>query len=139
LLTAEALQRHVGKVRSAPCQFQEYVEKKHELRVTIIGDRIFAAEIDSQAQERTRFDWRHYDVPMRLRAGQLPSDVAERCFAFVRSYGLNFGAIDLIHTPDGRYVFLENNPNGQWLFVEDGVPEFKMTHALADCLARGEN
>jgi glutathione synthase/RimK-type ligase-like ATP-grasp enzyme len=38
--------------------------------------------------------------------------------------GLNFGAVDMILTPDGRYVFLEINPNGQWGWVEDltGMP-----------------
>jgi hypothetical protein len=32
--------------------------------------------------------------------------------------GLIYGAIDMRLTPDGRYVFLEINPAGQWLFVE---------------------
>jgi D-alanine-D-alanine ligase-like ATP-grasp enzyme len=57
----------------------------------------------------------------------------------VRSYHLNFSAIDLILTPDGRYVFLENNPNGQFMWVEKLVPELEMTAALASCLIRGAN
>ena len=30
----------------------------------------------------------------------------------------------MIVTPDGRYVFLEINPNGQWLWIQDetGLP-----------------
>ena len=55
----------------------------------------------------------------------------------VSGYGLNFSAMDLIVTPDDRYVFLENNPNGQFIFVEEMVPELAMTDALAACLIRG--
>jgi hypothetical protein len=38
--------------------------------------------------------------------------------------GLVFGCIDLILTPDNRYVFLEINPMGQWQWVENltGMP-----------------
>ena len=59
--------------------------------------------------------------------------------ALVRSYGLNFGAVDLILTPDDRYVFLEINPNGQFLFVQERVPELRMGEAMAACLIRGRN
>lgn len=125
-------------VRVSPTMFQEYVQKRSEFRVTVIGDDIFVAEIDSQAQERTRYDWRHYDVPMLISEGTLPGDITGRCFELVRSYGLNFGALDLILTPDGRYVFLEINPNGQWLWVQTKLPTMKMKEAMAACLTRGK-
>ena len=32
--------------------------------------------------------------------------------------GLYFGAFDFILDPDGRYVFLEMNPFGQWVWIE---------------------
>jgi glutathione synthase/RimK-type ligase-like ATP-grasp enzyme len=138
-LVTESELTQLDTVRLVPCMFQEYVPKHLELRVTVIGDEIFAAEIHSQADERTSIDWRHYDVDIPYRAAALPVEVAERCLALVRSYGLNFSAIDLILTPDGRYVFVENNPNGQFIFVEKLVPELRMTEALATCLIRGAN
>ena len=121
----------------APCLFQEYVPKKLELRVTVIGDEIFAAEIHSQEHAETSVDWRNFDVDIPFRAVSLPPLVTERVLDFVKSYGLNFSAIDMIVTPDDRYVFIENNPNGQFIFVEDRVPELGMTDALAACLIRG--
>ncbi len=126
-------------VALVPCQFQEYIPKQLELRVTVIGDAIFVAEIHSQAHEKTSVDWRNYDVSIPYRTGSLPPELAERCMAFVRSYGLNYSALDLILTPDGRYVFIENNPNGQFMFVEELVPDLKMRTALASCLIRGAN
>jgi len=41
-----------------PMTFQELVPKELELRVTIVGDKIFSAAIDSQKSEAAKFDWR---------------------------------------------------------------------------------
>lgn len=124
-LVDEARLANAEKIRFAPHLFQVYIEKTYEVRVTIIGEEIFAVRIDSQASERTRIDWRHYDLEHTVhRAILLPSAVADRCLAVVRTYGLVFGAIDLIVTPNDEWVFLEINPNGQWLWLEEltGLP-----------------
>ena len=49
--------------------------------------------------------------------------------------GLFFGALDFAVTPEGRWVFFEVNPNGQWhwLAVKADVP---MVEAMADALQR---
>jgi glutathione synthase/RimK-type ligase-like ATP-grasp enzyme len=115
--------------------FQQYVPKRVELRVTVVGRRVFAAEIDSQASRSTRHDWRHYDDPnVQYRIHTLPPEMARACVRLVEALGLSFGAIDLIQTPEGKYVFLEINPNGQWGWIEDltGLP---ISDAIADWLA----
>ncbi len=124
-------------VAELPCFFQHYVPKQYELRVTVIDDLVFAAKIHSQDDARTLVDFRDFSAPIRYEAVELPAEIERRCRDFVRSYGLTYGAIDLIVTPDGRYVFLENNPGGQFLFVEQLVPEFKMLDAVADRLIVG--
>lgn len=127
----------LDSIRSVPCQFQEYVPKRTELRVTVIGDEVFAAEIHSQDDERTMVDCRRPDADIPYRKAMLDEEIARRCHALTRSYGLNFGAIDLVRTPDGRHVFLEINPNGQFLFVEERVPELRMAEAMAASLIHG--
>ncbi|HET8842364.1 MAG TPA: hypothetical protein VFN35_12915 [Ktedonobacteraceae bacterium] len=124
-------------VRTAPCQFQELIPKYIELRVTIIGDDLFVCEIHSQEDERTSLDWRHYEAPIPYKKGTLPPEIAEKCFALMKGYGLNYSAMDLILTPEGEYVFLENNPAGQCFFIQDQIPEFKMVEAVAAYLLRG--
>ena len=126
--------RDVGQldaVRFAPAIYQAALDKRVELRVTVVGERVFAVEIHSQATRRTRGDWRRYDVahtPHRPHA--LPAELEARCVALVRRLGLDYGAIDFVLTPDGRYVFLEINPNGQFLWLEQltGLP-------IADAIA----
>lgn len=119
---------------------QEYVEKAYEVRVTVVGERVFACRIDSQAQgEREgKVDWRQgYEHGLRFEAWTLPEDVAERCVAFLRELGLRFGAFDFIVTPEGEHVFLECNPNGQWLWVELETGQ-RISEAIADELTRYE-
>ena len=112
-------------VSLCPVTAQVYVEKRLELRVTIVGADLFAAEIHSQSTRQTRVDWRHYDDRYTVhQAHELPDPVARRCRELVDRMGLVYGAIDLVLTPDGRYVFLEINPNGEYQWIEDatGLP-----------------
>lgn len=116
---------NLQSIRYAPAIFQRYVNKRVELRVTVVGDRVFAAAIDSQSSRSTQHDCRRYDDPsVAYDVHQLPADVAERCVRLVRSLELSYGAIDLILTPDGEYIFLELNANGQWAGIEErtGLP-----------------
>jgi MvdD-like protein with pre-ATP grasp domain len=123
-LTVERLANLEG-LRISPGIFQEYVEKSVEIRATVIGHRIFAAEIHSQLSERSKEDWRRYDVPNTpYLQHDLPPDVERKCHELVRALGLRFGCIDLILTPSGEYVFLEINPEGLWYWIErlTGLP-----------------
>jgi glutathione synthase/RimK-type ligase-like ATP-grasp enzyme len=127
----------IDRVRYCPCLFQEYIPKQVEIRVTVVGNQIFAAEIHSQANERTRHDWRRYADPMVPHfPHKLPLDIEELCIKLLTYYGLEFGAIDMVLTPQGEYVFLEINPNGQWAWIEEltGLP---IAHALVDLLQSG--
>jgi len=116
---------HADAVRYCPVTVQPYVDKRVELRVTVVGDRVFPVALDSQWTNHTRHDWRRGDHHHgRYAIHDLPPDHAQRCVELVRRLGLCFGAIDLILTPDGRYVFLEINPNGAWLWMQrtTGLP-----------------
>jgi glutathione synthase/RimK-type ligase-like ATP-grasp enzyme len=124
----------VSAVRLCPTFVQAYVDKRLELRVTVVGERVFAAEIHSQTSAHSRYDWRKYDhsrTPYFVH--RLPREVEERCLRLTHALGLRYGALDLILTPDGRYVFLEINPAGeyQWVEARTGLP---ITDAICDLL-----
>lgn len=108
-----------------PYLFQRRVEKRYDVRVTVIGREAFSARIDSQAQADARTDWRRGQLNgLQHSIEDLPSDIGERCVALCEHYGLLFGAIDLARREDGGYTFFEVNPNGQWAWVEQrtGLP-----------------
>lgn len=129
----------IDTIRTAPGIFQESIPKRVELRVTVIGDELFTAELHSQVHGEERTDFRPYVAETPMYPHTLPTDIAAQCLALTKAYGLNFSTSDFIVTPDGRYVFLEMNPNGQWLWIQHHVPELKMKEALAACLIRGSN
>ena len=112
----------LGGLVLAPVTFQEKIEKSSDIRVTVVGDEVFAAEILSQGRESSKVDWRATDDPnLEHRTHELPAALAHRCRHLVSHLGLSFGAIDFALKADGTYVFFEINPNGEWLWLEDRV------------------
>lgn len=124
LIDRKGLMDHLDSIRLTPCLFQRYVAKDHELRVNVIGDRVWAASIHSQEQEGTRVDFRADIEACRHQTVHLPPRLERLCLELTHRLGLRMSNIDLIATPDGDYVFLEANPNGQWAWIEEmtGLP-----------------
>ncbi len=119
---------------------QEYIEKQYELRITVVCDKIFACKIDSQCMEedKGKVDWRQgYEYGLRYESYELPDAVKLFCFSFLQEMHLNFGCFDFIVTPQDDFVFLECNPNGQWLWIEQET-RMRISQAIAECLMRGQ-
>jgi glutathione synthase/RimK-type ligase-like ATP-grasp enzyme len=126
----------VGSVRLGPIMAQPAVDKQIELRVTVVGDEVFSAAIHSQETHHTKLDFRRYDDShTRITPYPLPPAERDLCLAITHALGLCYSTIDLILTPEGRTVFLEVNPNGQYLWIADstGLP---ISRALAMLLAK---
>ena len=131
---AKEFDQYAGEVAHCPTLLQEYVAKDHELRVTIFGEKTFCCRIDSQSVESGETDWRRVD-PFKLPHAIIELDpmIEAALKRMLAAYHLRFGAFDLIVTPTGETVFLELNPNGQWLWIEliTGAP---MAEAMFDLL-----
>lgn len=113
---------------------QNYIPKKYEVRVTVVGKKVFACKIDSQVmdEDKGKIDWRQgYDYNIKYESMLLPEIIANKSIDFLKRMGLNFGAFDFVVTPEDQYVFLECNPNGQWLWIEIKTGQ-KISEAIAD-------
>jgi MvdD family ATP-grasp ribosomal peptide maturase len=126
---------HLDELRYCPATFQEQVPKALELRATVVGDKVFTASIDSQQCDRSRVDWRRDGIALidDWQTYRLPEAVTQRLLKLMRFFGLNYGAADFILTPDGRHVFLEVNPVGEFFWLERN-PGFPISAAIADLL-----
>lgn len=115
-----------------PMIFQEYIEKKYEYRVTVVGNDVFACCIDSQsAGGVTAVDWRHYNIPSTPHfASTLEDDLKASLIKIVHDLGLTYGAIDLVENPNGEFFFLEVNSMGQWLWIEE-LTELPISSSIA--------
>ncbi len=126
----------LDSIRFLPTLFQAYVPKKLELRITVIEDNVFSCAIESQKSLQTKDDWRRYDfdnVPHY--PYEIPATIKEKLIKFLEIAGLKFGAFDMVLTPDGRYVFLEINPNGQWYWIEH-LTNLPITDTLVSLFAK---
>ncbi len=128
---ADDLERCLDSVRHAPCLFQRLVHKKHELRITVMGERVWTAAIFSQERPDAVLDYRHVSAELRHEPVFLPPRLEAACVEMTHRLGLRSSQIDMIVTPDDEYVFLELNPNGQWAWIEEmtGLP---LATALVD-------
>ena len=124
----------LASVRYALVIFQAFVPARLDLRVTAIGERILAAAAETATGE--------YPADVRMNPGikwrpyELPAETAEGLLALMRRLGLEYGAVDFRVTPEGEHVFLEVNPAGQFLFIENATG-MKIADTLAGHLAGG--
>lgn len=102
-----------------PTLFQELVEKRYEIRSFVLDSKIYSMAIFSQNDDQTSVDFRRYN-PRKWNRNvpyNLPDEVENKLLKLMHSLQLNTGSIDLVRDHNGRYVFLEVNPNGQFGMV----------------------
>ncbi|MFF7142211.1 hypothetical protein ACFZB5_13315 [Streptomyces nodosus] len=114
-----------------PVVLQERVDKQYDVRVTAVGDLLFAASV--HVPEGVT-DWRSMQEKADYRRIDVPPETAQGMWTYLRLQGLTYGAFDFAVDRDGLWWFLECNPNGQWGFVElkTGLP---IARALASALS----
>lgn len=110
----------MDSLQLTPMVFQQEIEKKLELRVTIVGKKIFTFSIDSQVSERAQVDWRKDGSNMVAdwKPYTLPAEMEEKLLRFMDCYGVDYGAIDIILSPDDQYYFLEINSAGEFFWLD---------------------
>lgn len=124
-------------LRHSPMVFQERIDKARELRVVVVGEQCFVGAIDASGSAAGQVDWRRAgEGECHWAQGELPAEVAQALVRLVARLGLVYGAADFIVTPEGRHLFLEVNPGGEWGMLERdlGLP---ISSALAEALLAG--
>jgi MvdC family ATP-grasp ribosomal peptide maturase len=119
-------------LRHSPMVFQELIPKARELRVAWVAGETFTGALDASGTKRGQTDWRlAAPEECHWQKAVLPLEVSRGLQSLMSELGLVFGAIDLICTPEGEYVFLEVNPGGEW-----GMLERDLGLPIADAIAR---
>lgn len=126
----------IDSLRLCPMTFQHKVPRRAEVRVTVIGKHLFSAALDADTLRDVSVDWRRVGnrTAEQWREHPLPAAVERAIFDFMNRMGLNYGALDFIQEPSGRYVFLEVNAGGEYHWLERGGPRFPLSEAFADVL-----
>ena len=116
--------------------FQGYLEKKYDIRVVVFGEKMYAFAIYSQENDMSRIDVRGLS-PLMVKHEyiELPTEIVEKIKVFMKMQNLYFSSIDLILSADNEYYFIENNCNGQWLWLEN-VTGKNMSDEFIDCILK---
>lgn len=127
--------KQLAAVTTSPIVLQEYIEKKFEYRVVVVGKKAFACQINSQAgSAKAKKDWRHYEFEkVSFTKANLPSNIIQKLLAIAEARGLKVSSFDLIQSPKGDFYFLEMNRPGAWLFVE-ALTGHEITRSIAQLL-----
>jgi len=121
-----------ASIVKCPAIYQELVERRSDLRIAIVGQEVFVARIASQQlhEQRDRLDWRRCQYQEELYSeAQISESFKERLLEFHKRAGLNYAAYDFLERGDD-IVFLECNPLGAWLWIED-ILGFKVSEHIA--------
>lgn len=118
-VTADFVLENRASISKCPGIFQRRIEKKHELRVTVVGDEIFSVKINTPRSGGASVDWRRAHLDDIFEEEELEPVLVDRLRRFQSEAGLSFGAYDLIVSPDDSVYFLECNPAGQYLWLKE--------------------
>jgi glutathione synthase/RimK-type ligase-like ATP-grasp enzyme len=108
----------------SPAIYQEYVPGSDHLRVCCFGDEVCSALLRTDA-----LDWR-YPLRAEVRPYRLDDRTAERLVAVITALGLRMGIVDMKLAPDGEPVWLELNPQGQFMFLEGMSRNLTLTRSF---------
>ncbi|MCF2219801.1 MvdD family ATP-grasp ribosomal peptide maturase [Chryseobacterium sp. PS-8] len=119
-----------------PMQFQKKIEKKKELRITIVGREVYAFEIDSQQSEAAKIDWRKDGVNLidKWIPAELPTDIEAKLLELLDVYNIDYGAIDMIVSPEDKYYFIEINCAGEFFWLDNLTEGNLISKSIADIL-----
>lgn len=123
-----------NRLSLSPCQFQQTIEPAYELRVTTVDGHHHVAEIRSHDANETRLDWRATATECSYSQGTLDGSAGSALNRLMSHFELSFAASDFIVDHDGNTWFLETNPNGAWLWLEDFIANFDVTAEVSSAL-----
>ncbi len=124
------------RIKSFPLYIQEKVNKGYDIRCIVVGEKTFAAKIDSQESVDGKTDWRKTSDFLPHDRIDLPYEIHKKAILITQRLGLTYSAIDFVLDKNGKYVFLECNPNGQWAWIEKRLG-YPISDSIVDALQEG--
>lgn len=123
-------------LRYSPMVFQECIRSEYELRIAYVDGRLLTGAIHTGKVMEGDVDWRSQkQKKMEWEPFHVHEDFARKVRQFMKKIGLGFGALDVMVTPGGEYVFLEVNPTGEWGMLERDL-DLPISETIADALLK---
>lgn len=134
MVIEQATLDHLSDIAYCPMIFQSYIDKEYELRVMYVDGEFFTGKINNSENA----DWRVSHEEYFWTNYELPDDLKTQLNSMMTEMGLYTGAIDIIRGKDGKYYFLEVNPQGEWGMLQKELG-FPIAERIADNLIKRIN
>lgn len=116
-------------LRMAPAIYQELIPGNRHVRAQCFGDEVLAALIECDS-----LDWRPFLNSPAVPYG-LPEAAKQALRGILRTLGLKMGVFDLKLNDHDELIWLEVNPQGQFLFIQ-GMSGLNLEEAFCRFLYR---
>lgn len=117
-------------IDNTPSLLQVKINKKADIRSTIIDDKIFSALMPYTSGEPVDF---RRNKSIKLEAFELPISINNKLIQLSKLMRIRFASCDLVLDQDDNYHFLEANLQGNWLWTEQGA-NLRISEAIAAAL-----
>lgn len=119
-------------ITNVPGIYQWRLMKKFEVRANFFGDQCIAVRINSQQNSRGQVDWRDiFELDGYLEPFELPREVHQRCITVMRTLQLSVACFDLVVDLEDRFIFIELNQQGQFLWIEETCKEIRLLESFS--------
>jgi hypothetical protein len=125
---SEELLQSDRSLQLSPAIYQQMLLGQQHLRIHAFGDNFHTALITCEF-----LDWRYDLSNSKIESYQLPAKTQAQLSEFMRLSGLRMGIFDMKLGADDEPIWLEVNPQGQFLFVE-GLSDLKLADTFSDFL-----
>ncbi|MFF1418003.1 MvdC/MvdD family ATP grasp protein [Streptomyces sp. NPDC058280] len=126
------------RIAAGAHQLQYAVDKQFEVRLVVVGEDMFAARIDAHSTA-ARADYRADYGALSYTTVSVPDSVRDGVIRLMAHYGLVYAALDLLVDADGRWLLIDLNPSGQYGWIEQALPNLRISAAIAELLCHAGN
>lgn len=124
------------EISAAPCIYQEYLPTVADIRVGVIGEKIFALSMHHEVSGKIDFRTMEEDE-LSYSECKVPGDIEIGLKRTMRELGVDIASADFVVGSNGEWRFIELNPSGAFLFLEKRCSDIKILSAAASLLCYG--
>lgn len=136
LVNSRDISSSADLIKCVPGIYQRAIDKAFEVRSNFFGDECISVKIRSNDSPDAKQDWRgSKELRNLLDPFELPREIRTKCLELLGLLKIRTGCFDFIVNDAGEFVFLEVNPQGQFLWIDEALPSARLFEAFVRYLA----
>lgn len=128
-----------GDLRACPTTYQEVIRHHGDLRVVCLGGHYVCVKMTHELQGEIDYRAVRHKTKITYSEFALPADLAEKLDRLRKRLAIDFFCADFVMPADGgEPVFMELNPGGQFLYLDEKVPGLDIARKFCSLLVYGD-